>query len=357
LNLHDLVRRGNRDVQITGEAEPLTPRVGGGRVRAVRLGQGARLRILRANELTSLAGFPTDLRWRVLGRWPAGGIRVRLKSKAGKAVLGTTEPDLANPKLPVLLNWPVAAASEEFDLIIEQTGRMPALVDVGPNLNPRSKLLPLIRGVGVEVGPGLHPHVRPGADVDVYYVEEKSPEEWRDTYAHGRKARAGAALGPEIIERTHTQSAYSLEQWAPGSLDFIFSNHVFEHLMNPLQVLRNWLSRLRPGGIVVGVTPDARYCFDRRQPLSSLADFREESAAGTFEPPEEKYERWIRYTQPNRTIAKLKKHRYSIHMHYYTPEIFRLLAEELKAEGLISTVFLNTAPNNKDFGFVLTKAA
>lgn len=355
MNLHDLIRRGNRRVEIDGAVEAATPPAQNGRVRAVRLGLGASVRIRDAHELTALAGFPTDLHWSIMGRWPAGGVRVRiLGAAAGEATLCAAAPGLLNESLRITLNWPPVAAAEAFDLVIEQTGRAPALLDVGPNLNPRSKLLPLIKGVGVEVGPGLNPLVRPSEGVDVYYVEEKSPEEWRRTYRRGR----GTSDPPlELLERTRTQSAYTLDSWGEESLDFIFSNHVFEHLMNPLQAMRNWLSRLRPGGLIVGVAPDARYCFDCRQPLSTLADFRAESEAGTFDPPEEKYRRWIRYTQPNRDIARLKRERYSIHMHFYTPEVFRLLADELRAERLVGGVFLNTAPNNKDFGFVLTKAS
>lgn len=352
MNLYDLIRRKSRDVEISGPVDLQTPLTRTGRVRAVRLGRGARVRIRSAHELTALAGFPTDLHWRVLGGWPRGGVSLDIEHPGGRASIGSAQP-IIGATTPLHLNWPVAAASG-FDLEIRQTGAAPALLEIGPNLNPRSKLLRLIKGVGVEVGPGLNPQIRPSAETDVYYVEEKSPEEWRKTYVRGRKA-PNAEVPADVLERTRTQSAHMLDEWEAGSLDFIFSNHVFEHLMNPLQVMRNWLSRLRPGGIVVGVTPDARYCFDCRQPLSTLQDFRAESAAGSFEPSDEKYARWIRYTQPNKDAAKLRKARYSIHVHFYTPAVFHQLANELRAEGLVSAVFLNTAPNNKDFGFVLTR--
>lgn len=267
--------------------------------------------------------------------------------------LGAARTTLLNPAADIRLDWPAVEASGQFDLVIEHFGRFPALLDVGHMLNPRQKLLPLIRGVGVEVGPGVNPQVLPGGDIDVSYVEERSPEEWRQMYGRGKPE---APIPREVLARTRQDSAVRLDHWPKESLDFIFSNHVFEHFMNPLQVLRNWAARLRPGGVIVGVVPDARYSFDCRQPLSTMAEIRAEAKSVSFDPPDEKYERWVRHTARRHDPAKLKRRRYSIHMHYYTPEVFRLLADELRIEGLISSVFLNTTPNNKDFGFVLAKA-
>ena len=41
-----------------------------------------------------------------------------------------------------------------------------------------------------------------------------------------------------------------------GSLGFIFSSHVFEHLANPLGHLEHWYAKLRHGGLIVGIVPD-----------------------------------------------------------------------------------------------------
>ena len=355
MDLYDRISRNARLVEVVGEVKVATPRTLSGRVRAVHLATGAHIRIRAAQQLTALAGFPSDLRWRVLGRWPAGGVRLSADSGGDRVCLGQASADLFGcTPAELTVDWPVRVASSAFDLIIEQMGAGAVSLEIGPLFDPRQKLLPLIKGKGVEVGPGLNPQVLPGPDIDVEYVEEKSPDEWRKTYDAGRLKKE---LPEAVLKRTRQGNAVSLDYWREASLDFIFSNHVFEHLMNPLQVLRNWLSRLKPGGLVVGVTPDARYSFDCRQPISTLSEIRSEFRSGGFSPSERKYQRWVRYTQPKHDIATLKKRRYSIHMHYYTPELVHLMAAQLRATGEIDSLFLNTARNSRDFGFVLRKAA
>ena len=60
-----------------------------------------------------------------------------------------------------------------------------------------------------------------------------------------------------------------------GSLDYIASSHLFEHLPNPILTLCNWYQLLKPGGIIYLVVPDRRFTFDRfraRTPLSHLLE-------------------------------------------------------------------------------------
>ena len=49
----------------------------------------------------------------------------------------------------------------------------------------------------------------------------------------------------------------------PGSIGVFYMNHVIEHLPSPLAFLETLRSRLVPGGLVVGQTPDAA-CLERR---------------------------------------------------------------------------------------------
>jgi SAM-dependent methyltransferase len=148
-----------------------------------------------------------------------------------------------------------------------------------------------------------------------------------------------------------------LETIDAASLDFIFSNHVFEHLANPLQVMINWLGRLKPGGVILGVTPDPRFTFDCRQQPTTMSEVLAEEAAGGHIIPRAKYERWCRLTEPRHTPDGLIKRGYSIHVNYFTPEGFQAMLDVLKGRGLISRTFLAAAPNNKDFAFALWKAA
>lgn len=355
MNLPDIVKRNDRSLEIVaGELIHGISRLDGRRDRTITLAPGTRFILKNAHEFTFLKDFPRDIGWRVLGLDDAGGGLVVSLVQEGRSPLplSTTTSVPAGSESTVFMQWPVEAAWAGYDLLFEHTGSQPTVISVGPLADPRAKFAPFLTGRGVEVGPGLNPYVMPSvADVD--YVEEKHPSVWQATYA-GRSATLDK-LTPEILERYRVGSAVTLDGWEDDSLDFIFSNHVFEHLPNPLQVLVNWFSKLRPGGVILGATPDARGCFDLRQPLSEPADFLRQYLRGGFEIEDEAYLRWCRYTEPSATVENLKARNYSVHTHFYTPASFSALARLLSDEGRANELFLEAIPNNKDFGFILRK--
>jgi len=123
--------------------------------------------------------------------------------------------------------------------------------------------------------------------------------------------------------------------------------------MNPLGVLRNWSRKLKDDGAVLAVIPDLRYCFDLRQPPSTPAEWIAEHETDAWQITATKYERWCSHTAPYNTPDDLIRRKYSIHVHYYTPETFRELAEMGIKRGFFSALHLNTSPNSRDFGLVL----
>ena len=48
----------------------------------------------------------------------------------------------------------------------------------------------------------------------------------------------------------------TLDGVADESYDFLYSSHCLEHLVDPLDALRNWLRVVRPGGHLIVVVPD-----------------------------------------------------------------------------------------------------
>jgi predicted SAM-dependent methyltransferase len=54
------------------------------------------------------------------------------------------------------------------------------------------------------------------------------------------------------------------------SLDFIIGNHFIEHTRDPIGTISNWLSKLKPGGVIFMAVPDKRYTFDIERELTSL---------------------------------------------------------------------------------------
>lgn len=361
MNLFDLVNRPDRAVEIrSGEVVSMQGRVAGASRRYVQFSPGAVLCLKNAHELTAFRPLSSEFGWSAIAVGKgATKLRVSLVNTSTDDLKSDVVAELSELRKDVPTNvafeWPKAiAAMSSYDLIIEVRGNDAAQLLVGPAIDMRNYVLPYAAGLGVEVGPGLRPHVLPSEKTDVSYVEQQHPRDWLTMYNHqGEKP----VMPPDhILARYQVGSAVALENIEAGSLDFIFSNHVFEHLANPVQVLSNWLGRLKPGGAILGVTPDPRYTFDCRQPPTTLSEVLDEERAGGHVISISKYERWCQLTEPRHTPDGLMKRGYSIHVNFFTPEGFQAVADLLKMRGEISRSFLASAPNNKDFAFVLWKS-
>src|SRR5688572_15669999 len=68
-----------------------------------------------------------------------------------------------------------------------------------------------------------------------------------------------------------------------GTLDYLCSSHVLEHLPDPIAALHEWHRVLRPGGLLYLVVPDKRFTFDEPRAVTPvehlLRDFQEGTTA------------------------------------------------------------------------------
>jgi SAM-dependent methyltransferase len=234
------------------------------------------------------------------------------------------------------------------EIVVESQGG--ALIRSGGFWNSRSHILPFAVGDGLEVGPGRDPQVAPSATTRVRYLENVEKEEWLARYHLQPSSETDAIWGNYLVG-----DAQTLEGVEPDSLDFIYSSHVFEHLMNPLGVLTGWSRRLKRGGSVLAVVPDCRYCFDLRQEPSTLIEFDREFAESRWAPGREKYEKWCTGTMIGGDPDSFIRRNYPIHFHYYTPRIFGQMAGKTIELGLFSHFSLWGEPNAKDFAIRLEK--
>jgi len=354
VNLFDLVNRKDRSVRWTeggGEARAL--KWHGGTQRGVEFQSGTSLRIINAHEFTSLRVRPQSPGWRWAVARGSGAIIVSIETTDGaSAEIAALEATAGEAAQPVIFSWPVERRyAGAFDLEISAPSG--GSLAVGPQVSMRASVLPLAYGVGVEVGPGIAPSVLPAPGIEVTYVEACPLEEWPARYA--KSGKPGALPPAELAARYVVGSAVSLEAFAEAELDFVFSNHVFEHLANPILVLKNWLRVLKPGGVIAGVTPDPRYTFDCRQPITTLSEALSEAEQPGHAIAREKYERWTRWTSPGSTPESLIARDYSIHVSFFTPETFADVADYLKATGDVADATIVSAPNHKDFAFALWK--
>jgi len=359
VNLADMVQRGEWAVSSVGPPpEATVVKTALGAHRAILMPPQCRLTVRDVLALECMGVLHSDLGWYCAG--PAAGtlLTVQLAFRSGQTLnvgVAVATDDAGEGPRPIRLDWPTGLVlGEACDLVIGNAGEQALTLLTAPLVNTRKHLLQLVRGRGIEVGPGLRPQVLPTADVDVRYVERESPERWLALY--GKDERMPPLPPPEILARYTEASAVTLAELSSGDLDFVFSSHVFEHLPNPLRVMRNWLAAVRPGGLVMGVVPDPRYTFDCRQAVTTRAEAQAEAQSDSFDIPLAKYERWCKYTEPRHTPQELISRQYSIHVNFFSPDTFLDTMNLFKEEGVVDRVFIHAERNHKDFAFVLRKA-
>ena len=385
MNLHDMVRRNDRMLEVVeGTIEASMLKLASGTQRSVRLSAGARVRLRDAHSATCLQDTPRAPGW-VLHAQPGSRLQVWLESPGNEPclladVVIPTAPKAVTPKPPDLRerlaahiagkpppSTPVAGPPQpvQLDVHFDWPLRMPAAYDlvlacgdaevalaIGPLLDMRRELLPVLRGKGVEVGPGGNPALESDDARSVRYVEKMSAGDWAKTYPKVTLDEAVLARWADYA----IASAEQLDGFEPGSLDFIFSSHVFEHLVNPLQVLQNWWRCLAPGGVIAAVVPDARYSFDLRQPITGTDALLCQHRAGGHERTAAMYAQWCRHTAPEVDPARLRERDYAIHVNYFSPasacamlEVFRGMVDD--PGGVRIAQFRN----GREFAFAMCK--
>lgn len=364
MNLIDLVRRRDRAVLKMPEGlEPCLHKADNLAMHSLKLAAGAELQIGGFLAFDEMRSMPNDLGWSVARADDKHARPVTLRVAAVGA--NGERFDVAHAELreststwrPLPLRWPARlkdVVQARLVIGVDETDTRrgassgSVLLGISEALSLRQDLFEYARGNGIEIGPGMSPQVLPSKEVDVRYLEQYPLDKWMAMYG---KKYAGNV--PEQVrklwDRYIVGDAQRLENIPDGSLDFIFSSHVFEHLVNPLGTLEVWHKKLRRGGHVLGVVPDANNCFDLRQPLSREEDWLGEWRSGTWTFQEHHYEKWVRYTAPDVTTASLRERGYAIHAHYYTPATFgRLL--QLATEHLgYANYLVRSCRNSKDF--------
>jgi hypothetical protein len=373
MNLIDLIKRKDRAIKfVSGEISFSSCTRENFPMQVVELSPGDHIAIDKIDEFEELKSYPMNIGWKWTGKnkfqlskffktsscSPILKISLINEEAEWRETLFSAAIDDDRYWHDIPLRWPSRAGLLRGSslIIVCEGGTDRAAVTclgVAPCFNSRMFLPELIKGVGVEVGPGLNPQIRPSEDVKVSYVEIANAQDWVRLY---KKTDAPDAHSTEQLWERYTMSnASTLEGIEDRSLDFIFSNHVFEHLMNPLGVLENWSRKLRPMGVVYNVIPDALACFDLRQPLSTAQEWCQEYQAQSWTVDMEKYERWCAYTAPYNTPDDLIKRRYSIHVHYYSSCNAADLARIMIEKKCFTTYFIGGAWNHKDFAMILYK--
>lgn len=346
MNLFDMLRRKDRNLEVSGPVAMTKHNQAGQLWRGLSLRPGAKLSIPDVRRFASLRTWPAECGWmiqvpvetlvEVTFRQPDHGDRI--------VGVATFDGDFQ----PLVLPWPKERVGR-LDLQIEVIGQGEQAVFLAVHRAlSRQWLFDSATGRGVEVGPGAQPQILPREGVDVSYLEQMPPDVWNQLYNGGGKY----VSRPELWDHYIVGNA----QYLPvedGSLDFLFSSHVFEHLANPIGHLRNWKVKMRPGGKVICVVPDLNGTKDAIQPRSSLAEWLEEDAAGTWAPVLHHYMRHLRRAADDEELVAAMGRNESIHAHYYDNINCQVLLDHAVTALGYSDYLIEHTPNHKDFHFIL----
>lgn len=141
----------------------------------------------------------------------------------------------------------------------------------------RAEFLEKLSGEGIEIG-ALHrpcsvPHL------NVKYVD--------------RISRADALLqypelqGLNLVEPDILDDAEKLSTISANSLDFVISNHVIEHMRDPIGSLLQWCRVLKPQGKLFLAIPNKNTTFDKEREITSyehlISDYKQVNKEEDFQ--------------------------------------------------------------------------
>ncbi len=134
-----------------------------------------------------------------------------------------------------------------------------------------------------------------------------------------------------------------------GSLDFVISAHVIEHLPDPIGAIRGAIRVLKPGGIHFLAVPDMRMTHDRNRSPTTLEHLLSDELDGGTGTRRQAYEEHCRYVhtiyhppipgeQFDLDVARIDKENMDIHWHAWTGETFRILLDAIAARYGFQTI-------------------
>lgn len=349
MNLFYLVANKNKRFARSRNVAKFRVEQNGSTWRGVKIDQaGGSLFIEKITECRPFLNRPSLVGWHARAIGLDTEVAVRFMS-GGKTV-GKRRFNLAGRGFePLILPWPTEPFEGELDLEIYCSGPAPVFIASHFDLD-RDAMISRCKGRGVELGPGPNPHIRPSKTTEILYIEQKTPDEWVSLYGDHYKMNFDPALKPNyVVGEAHNIPAEK------ASLDFIYSSHVFEHLVNPIGHLEIWSALLRPDGEVVMVVPDYIGSKDFLAEPTQMNELLAEYERGTFDPEFNHYQRYAAARSSPDKAGKLFDTKSSIHMHYYSNDNVRDLLDYAVKQGYFRRFTILHTPNAKDFHVILLK--
>jgi len=175
-----------------------------------------------------------------------------------------------------------------------------------------------LEGIGIEIG-ALHKPFPINEKTKMTYVDYLRTEDLKQKY------KSDDNVPIENIVNVDYVSKHMLPMFKDGTVDFICSSHVLEHLPNPGRAIEEWLRVTKTGGIVYVVLPDKRECFDRNRqiiPLDHLISDYDENVTGIEYAHYSDYLMNVHGCLNEETIVSAFNNQGEIHVHVWTYESF-----------------------------------
>jgi hypothetical protein len=349
MNLFDMIRRNDKVLSLSQGISQTKRDFFGRQWRALRMPKGSSIRLSTPCRFLPFSRLPSTIGWLSVGE--EGRSRLSVSYERPGACPTVLDLRLGNYPAEVLLPLPKASFTELDGTALTLCAEGAECYILVNEVMNRASLIARCIGRGVELGPGHQPQIRSSEKVDVRYVEQKSAENWIAAYDSEGAVRADALLWKRYV----IGSASEIPE-EDGSLDFVFSSHVFEHLINPLYCLEHWSLKLRVGGIAVCVVPDAMGCKDYVFTLSNPKEWEDEYESGARQVSRAHFVRYARGRGiPEDRVDTMIRNGFSIHVHFYSRENVLFLLQSCVDRGWYKGYEIDYRTNNKDFHFILHK--
>lgn len=358
MNLYYMVQRSDSNLLVSEGVHLGKRRIDGDIWRGLVIDPRARIRLRDILRFYPFRERPSHCDWYVAAENPEPSsqpfLRISLRDAETDRAVSEQSLSPGDGLRPVLLPWPMTKTPlpAKVDLVIENSAAAASKVFLASHRAlSREVLLENAIGTGVEIGPGTNPQLKSNGTRDVSYVEQMPSGDWEQLYGpHGNYTYDRALWRQYKIGEAHQLP------FADGSLDFIFSSHVFEHLANPLGHLKHWRGKLRSGGVVLGIVPDLAGAKDTEQRPSTLQEAIEEYEAGIWVPTEAHYRRYLGNTDAAFDPSDWTRQRPYVHVHFYTLRNMSEILDHACAELGYRGFHIQHSPNHKDFHFMLIAA-
>ncbi|WP_323118989.1 class I SAM-dependent methyltransferase [Burkholderia alba] len=221
----------------------------------------------------------------------------------------------------------------------KRAARWPLEIEAGRQYATR-----FIAGQGVEVGAGSRPFPLP-ADAECYYGDVRD------------RSNLARYFDTEHVIVDGTIDAQAMTGIAGGSLDFVISAHVIEHLFDPVGSILASIKCLRLGGVFVLVVPEMTRTFDQLRPPTTVEHAMRDASDGGSGTMYQAYEEHVRYVHTYLTgeqiplqdvpqhVDRIMTAKMDIHVHAWRERDFFALLRRLSTSGGFRVVHRRSAGN------------